>query len=175
MGLGTVLIATEKPFAQDARDAAVQIMQESGLEVKLLENYTTKQQLIDALHGIECHIGLIVRSDIIDEEVLDAASGLKLVVRAGAGYDNIKHIYAEQKGIKVGITPGVNANAVAEHAFHLMQDFIRPIDGGTGTELRGKTLGIHGFGNVGKYMAEIAKGHGMDVVVYDIFLDGKKA
>jgi len=168
----TVLIATEKPFAQDARDAAVKLMEDAGLNVRLLEGYKNREELLAAAEGVRA---LIVRSDKIDQAVIDEFPGLELIVRAGAGVDTIDHMYAEQKGIVVEPTPGQNSNAVAELAYEMMLMSVRPLNGKKGTELKGKRLGIHGFGNVGQIVARLGVAFGMEVIVYDKFLDERKA
>jgi D-3-phosphoglycerate dehydrogenase len=137
-----------------------------------LEKYTEKQQLLDAVKDVEA---VIVRSDIIDGEVINAAEKLKIVVRAGAGYDNIDLDAATKAGICVMNTPGQNANAVAELAFGLMIYGIRNFYNGTsGTELKGKRLGIHAYGNTGKNVARIAKGFDMQVSTFDSYVDAAK-
>ncbi|MBN1930169.1 MAG: hypothetical protein JW786_00990 [Desulfobacterales bacterium] len=168
----TVLIATEKSFAPDARDAAVKIMKDAGLTVKVIEDYVNRQDLIEVLTEVN---GLIVRSDMITKDIINAAPNLELIVRGGAGYDNIDHGYAEQKGIVVENTPGQNANAVAELAFKMMLRSIRRLNGKPGRELKGKKLAIHGFGNIGSIIARLGTAFGMDVHVYDKFLDKSKA
>jgi D-3-phosphoglycerate dehydrogenase len=138
------------------------------LEPVLLEKYTDKAQLLAAVADVE---GLIVRSDIVDAAVLDAAPKLKIVVRAGAGYDNIDLEAATKRGVVVMNTPGQNANAVAELVFGMLLLMARHNYNGTsGTELRGKTLGLHAYGNVSRNVARIAKGFGMEVYAYDPFL-----
>lgn len=165
----TILIATDKPFAKVAVDGIREIVKSSGYELKLLEKYTAKEQLLDAVKDVEA---LIVRSDIIDEQVINAAAKLKIVVRAGAGYDNIDLKAASAKGVVVMNTPGQNANAVAELAFGLMIYINRNFyNGSSGIELRGKTLGIHAYGNIGRIVGMIAKGLGMDVYAHDPFVD----
>lgn len=162
-----VLIATDKPFAKVAVDGIRNVVETAGLELALLEKYTDKKQLLDAVKDVEA---VIVRSDIIDEEVLNAAKALKIVVRAGAGYDNIDLAAATKKGVCVMNTPGQNANAVAELAFGLMIYAVRnQFNGTSGTELKGKKLGIHACGNVGRKVAHLAKGFGMDIYGYDAF------
>ncbi len=138
--MATVLIATEKPFAPDAREKAKRILREGGLEVRVLEKYAAREELIDALDGVQ---GVIVRSDRIDKDAM-AASQLRLIVRAGAGVDKIDCRYAEEEGIVVENTPGLNANGVNELVFRLMSRAIRPLSGKVGRELKGKRLGIHG-------------------------------
>ena len=151
----TVLLATEKAFSKTARDEVVAIIEKAGYTAKVLENYKGKGPLLEAIADADA---AIVRSDIVDPEVLDAAKKLKLVVRAGAGYDNIDTAAAKAKGIAVMNTPGQNANAVAELAFAMMIYAARgKFDGKTGTEIRGKTLGLHAFGMVGRAMATAAR------------------
>lgn len=165
----TVLIATDKPFAKVAVNGIREIVQNAGFELKLLEKYTSKQQLLDAVKDVEA---LIVRSDIIDQEVIQAAPRLKIVVRAGAGYDNIDLKASSDKGVVVMNTPGQNANAVAELAFGMMIYLNRNFyNGSSGVELRGKTLGIHAYGNIGRIVGLIAKGMGMDVYAFDPYRD----
>lgn len=162
-----VLVATEKPFAKVAVDGIREIISKAGYEFALLEKYSSKQQLLDAAEDTDA---LIVRSDIVDSEVLSTARNLKIVVRAGAGYDNIDLDAATSKGVVVMNTPGQNSNAVAELAFGLMVYAVRNFFNGTsGTELKGKTLGIHAFGNVGRNVARIAKGFGMNVLAFDAY------
>ncbi|MFO8053867.1 MAG: 3-phosphoglycerate dehydrogenase [Bacteroidales bacterium] len=163
-----LLIATEKPFHPDAIPGIKEIAVEAGYEVALLEKYTNKADLLDAVKDATA---LIVRSDKITSEVIDAAQKLKIVVRAGAGYDNVDLKAATKKGIVVMNTPGQNSNAVAELALGMMVYHARgQFNGKPGTELRNKTLGIHAFGNVGQLVAEIAKGFNMKIYAYDPFL-----
>lgn len=162
-----VLVATEKPFAPVAVNGIKTELEAAGNELVLLEKYTDKQQLLDAVGNVDA---LIVRSDKITPEVLDAAKELKIVVRAGAGYDNIDTAYAKQKGVVVENTPGQNSNAVAELVFGLLVYAVRNFyNGKAGTELKGKKLGILAYGNVGRNVARIAKGFGMDIYAYDAF------
>lgn len=162
-----VLIATEKPFAKVAVDGIREVVEKAGYELALLEKYTEKQQLLDAVADADA---IIIRSDIVDNEVLDAAKQLKIVVRAGAGFDNIDLAAATAHGVVAMNTPGQNSNAVAELALGLMVMAVRNFYNGTsGTELKGKKLGIHAFGNVGRNVARIAKGFGMDIYAYDAF------
>jgi D-3-phosphoglycerate dehydrogenase len=164
----TVLLATEKPFSANARDQVVAIIKEAGYTANVLESYKGKGPLIEAIASADA---VIFRSDIIDPEVLDAAKNLKLAVRAGAGYDNIDTAAAKAKGIAVMNTPGQNANAVAELVFGMLVYLARgKFDGKTGAELRGKTLGLHAFGAVGRAVATIAKGFGMTVYAFDPFV-----
>lgn len=167
-----ILVATEKPFAAAAVDGIKKAAQAEGHEVVLLEKYTEKQQLLDAVKDADA---MIVRSDKITPEVLDAAKNLKIVVRAGAGYDSIDTAYAKQKGVVVENTPGQNANAVAELVFGLLVFAVRNFyNGKSGTELKGKKLGILAFGNVGRNVARIAKGFDMDVYAFDEFVPAEK-
>lgn len=164
----TVLLATEKPFSAAARDEVVAIIKGAGYTARVLESYKGKGPLLEAIADADA---AIVRSDIVDPEVLGAAKKLALVVRAGAGYDNIDTAAAKAKGVAVMNTPGQNANAVAELAFGMMVYLARgKFDGKTGTELRGKTLGLHAFGAVGRAVASIAKGFGMTVYAFDPFV-----
>lgn len=162
-----VLIATEKPFAAAAVEGIRKEIEGAGHELALLEKYTEKQQLLDAVADADA---LIIRSDKVTAEVLDAAKQLKIVVRAGAGYDNIDCEAAKAKGVVAENTPGQNANAVAELVFGMLVYAVRNFyNGKAGTELLGKKLGILAFGNVGRNVARIAKGFGMDVYAYDAF------
>ncbi len=162
-----VLVATEKPFAPVAVNGIREEIEKAGNELVLLEKYTDKAQLLEAVGTADA---LIVRSDKITPEVLDAAKELKIVVRAGAGYDNIDTAYAKEKNVVVENTPGQNSNAVAELVFGLMVFAVRNFyNGKAGTELMGKKLGILAFGNVGRNVARIAKGFGMEVYAYDAF------
>lgn len=162
-----VLVATEKPFAKVAIDGIRKEVEAAGFELALLEKYTEKKQLLDAVADADA---LIIRSDKVDSEVLDAAKNLKIVVRAGAGYDNIDLAAATAHNVVAMNTPGQNANAVAELAFGLLVYTVRNFYNGTsGSELMGKKLGIHAFGNVGRNVARIAKGFGMDVYAFDAF------
>ena len=139
----------------------------AGNELVLLEKYTDKQQLLDAVADADA---MIIRSDKVTPEVLDAAKQLKIVVRAGAGYDNVDCAYAKEKGVVVENTPGQNSNAVAELVFGLLVYAVRNFyNGKSGSELLGKKLGILAFGNVGRNVARIAKGFGMEVSAYDAF------
>lgn len=168
-----VLIATEKPFAPQARDETAQVLKEAGYEVKVLESYSDDSELLAAVKDAEA---LIVRSDKVTAEVLGAAPDLKLVVRAGAGYDNIDCEAATARGIVVMNTPGQNANAVAELAIGLMIMAARGnYDGKSGTELKDKTLGLQGFGNVAKRVTRIAtRGFGMKALAYDPFIPSEQ-
>lgn len=162
-----VLVATEKPFAAVAVEGIKKEIEGAGNELVLLEKYTDVAQLFDAVKDADA---MIVRSDKITPAVLDAAKNLKIVVRAGAGYDSIDTAYAKEKGVIVENTPGQNSNAVAELVFGLMVYAVRNFyNGKAGTELMGKKLGILAFGNVGRNVARVAKGFGMDVYAYDAF------
>lgn len=162
-----ILVATEKPFAKVAIDGIKEVAQGAGFEVALLEKYTDKKQLLDAVADAEA---IIIRSDIVDAEVLDAAKKLRIVVRAGAGYDNVDLAAATAHGVCVMNTPGQNANAVAELALGMLVYAVRNFFNGTsGTELMGKKLGIHAFGNVGRNVARVARGFGMQIYAYDAF------
>lgn len=162
-----VLIATDKPFAKVAVDGIRKEIEAAGFELALLEKYTEKTQLLDAIKDANA---VIIRSDIIDAEVLNAAKELKIVVRAGAGYDNVDLEAATAKGVCVMNTPGQNSNAVAELALGMMVYAVRNLYNGTsGTELMGKKLGIHAYGNVGRNVARIAKGFGMEIYAFDAF------
>ena len=159
-----VLIATEKPFAPVAFNKIGKVFQKAGYELIRLENYTGKQELLDAIKTVDA---LIVRSDIVDAEVINSGNKLKIIVRAGAGYDNIDLKSATQKEIIVMNTPGQNANAVAELAIGLAIYGIREMfSGKMGGELRGRTLGLHGFGYVARNVFRIARSMGMKVIVY---------
>lgn len=162
-----VLVATEKPFAAAAVNGIKAEVEGAGHQLVLLEKYTEKQQLLDAVADVEA---MIVRSDKVTAEVVDAAKALKIVVRAGAGFDNIDIAYAKEKNVVVENTPGQNSNAVAELVFGLLVYAVRNFyNGKSGSELLGKKLGILAFGNVGRNVARIAKGFGMEVYAYDAF------
>ena len=162
-----ILVATEKPFASKAVEGIKAEIEGAGNQLILLEKYTEKAQLLEAVGNIDA---LIVRSDKVTPEVLDAAKELKIVVRAGAGYDNIDTAYAKEKGVVVENTPGQNSNAVAELVFGLLVYAVRNFyNGKSGSELMGKKLGILAFGNVGRNVARIAKGFGMEIYAYDAF------
>jgi D-3-phosphoglycerate dehydrogenase len=162
-----VLVATEKPFAAAAVEGIKKEIEGAGNELVLLEKYTETAQLLEAVKDADA---MIVRSDKITPEVLDAAKKLKIVVRAGAGYDSIDTAYAKIKNVVVENTPGQNANAVAELVFGMLVYAVRNFfNGKAGSELKGKRLGILAFGNVGRNVARIAKGFGMEVSAYDAF------
>lgn len=159
-----VLIATEKPFAKSAVEGISKIITDAGYEIVLLENYTEKQQLLKAVEDVNA---VIIRSDKIDQEVFNAAKHLEVVVRAGAGYDNVDVEAATAKNVVVMNTPGQNSNAVGELAIGLMLYAARNyFSGSTGTELRAKTLGLYALGNTARYLAKAAKGLGMKVYAY---------
>lgn len=162
-----VLVATEKPFAAPAVVGIKNELEAAGNEVVFLEKYTEKSQLLEAVADIDA---MIVRSDKVTSEVLDAAKNIKIVVRAGAGYDNVDCAYAKEKGVVVENTPGQNSNAVAELVFGLLVYAVRNFyNGKSGSELKDKRLGILAFGNVGRNVARIAKGFGMTVSAYDAY------
>lgn len=163
-----VLVATEKPFAKVAVDGIKRIIEKAGLEFALLEKYTDKKQLLDAVKDANA---IIIRSDQIDAEVLDAAKELKIVVRAGAGYDNVDLAAATAHNVCVMNTPGQNSNAVAELVMGMLVFMYRNLfNGASGSELMGKKLGILAYGNVGRNVARIAKGFGMEIYAYDQFV-----
>ena len=166
-----VLIATEKPFAKEALEAIKQEIISGGHSVDVLEKYADKAQLLSAVSDANA---MIVRSDVIDKSVITAANDLKIVVRAGAGYDTIDTDYAKTKGVVVENTPGQNSNAVAELVFGLLVYAVRNFyNGKSGSELKGKKLGILAFGNVGRNVARIAKGFGMEVYAFDEYCPSK--
>ena len=159
-----ILVATEKPFAKAAVDGIREIVENAGHELALLERYTDKAQLLEASADVDA---MIVRSDKVTAEVIDAAPQLKVVVRAGAGYDNLDLAKCTERGIVAMNTPGQNSNAVAELAIAMMiyvsRNQFKP---GTGMEISGKHLGIIGFGNIGQLVAKKAVGLGMEVLIY---------
>ncbi len=162
-----VLVATEKPFAAAAVEGIKKEIEGAGNELVLLEKYTEKAQLLDAVKDVDA---MIIRSDKADAEMLDAAKNLKIIVRAGAGYDNIDLAAATAHNVVAENTPGQNSNAVAELVFGLLVFAVRNFyNGKAGSELKGKKLGILAFGNVGRNVARIAKGFGMEVAAYDAF------
>lgn len=163
-----VLVATQKPFAKVAVDGIRQVVEAAGMELVLLEKYATEAELCAAVASATA---LIVRSDKVTPAVLDAAPQLKIVVRAGAGFDNLDLPACTAHGVVAMNTPGQNSNAVAELALGLMVYMARnQFQPGTGCELKGKRIGIHAFGNVGRLVGELAKGFGMEVWAYDPFL-----
>jgi len=164
-----VLVATVKPFAKAAVKKIEKIVIEQGYEFILLEKYEHLSELLKAVKDVDA---LIVRSDKIGSEVLDAAKNLKIVVRAGAGYDNIDLKSAREHGVTVMNTPGQNSNAVAELALGMMVYIARNcFNGKPGYELKGKKLGMHAYGNVGKCVAKIARGFGIELFAFDPFID----
>ncbi len=166
-----ILVATVKPFAPAAINKIKSIVEDKGYEFLLLEKYETNDQLLDAVKDVDA---LIVRSDKITNEVLNAANNLKIVVRAGAGYDNVDLDSARAKDVVVMNTPGQNSNAVAELALGMMVYLARnKFQAKAGTELKDKKIGIHAYGNVGQNVARIAKGFGMDVFAYDPFVSNE--
>lgn len=164
-----VLLATVKPFAPAAVEGIQEICNKAGFELAKLEKYNGQEELKAAVKDADA---LIIRSDKIDKDIIDAADNLKIVVRAGAGYDNVDLEAATAKNVVVMNTPGQNSNAVAELAAGMMVYISRNSYNGTaGTELKGKVLGIHGFGNIGKLLATIGKGFSMKVQAFDPFLN----
>ena len=162
-----VLIATEKPFAKEALEAIKKEIVDGGHSVEVLEKYTEKSELLSAVAQANA---VIIRSDIVDKEVLDVAKELKIVVRAGAGYDNVDIQSAKEHQVVVENTPGQNANAVAELVFGLLVYAVRNFyNGKSGSELKGKKLGLLAYGNVSRNVSRIAKGFGMDVYAYDAY------
>lgn len=167
-----VLIATDKPFAPVAVKGIRKVVEEAGFELVLLEGYTAQDDFIKAVADVDA---VIVRSDKTDKSVIDAGKNLKIVVRAGAGYDNIDLQAATDKGVCVMNTPGQNSNAVAELALGLMVFHARNFyNGKSGSELKDKKLGIHAYGAVGQNVARIAKGFGMDIYAFDPFIPKEK-
>ena len=167
-----VLVATEKPFAKIAVDGIREVVEKNGYELALLEKYTDVNDLYKAVSDADA---LIVRSDKVTKEVIDHANNLKIVVRAGAGFDNLDLEACTAKGIVAMNTPGQNSNAVAELVMGMMVYAVRNFyNGKSGSELMGKKLGILAFGNVGRNVARIAKGFGMDVYAFDEFVPADK-
>jgi D-3-phosphoglycerate dehydrogenase / 2-oxoglutarate reductase len=163
-----ILLATEKPFAKAAVNGIADILKQAGYEMVLLENYKAKEDLLKAAAAVDA---IIFRSDIIDADVLAAGSRLKIVVRAGAGYDNVDLNAATSRQVVVMNTPGQNSNAVAELVFALMLYLARgAFSGKSGSELRGKKIGLQAYGAVGRCVTPIAKGFGMDVYAFDPFV-----
>jgi D-3-phosphoglycerate dehydrogenase / 2-oxoglutarate reductase len=166
-----ILVATEKAFVPVAVKLIREVIESAGHELALLENYKNVSELLSAVADADA---MIVRSDLVTAEVLDAAKKLKIVVRAGAGYDNLDLASCTAHKVIAMNTPGQNSNAVAELAFEMMLYQARSgFSGKSGSELRGKSIGLHAFGNVGKFVAEIAKGFGMDVYAFDPFVNEK--
>ncbi len=167
-----VLVATEKPFASTAVAGIREIIEGAGYQLVLLEKYTDQSQFVKAVEDIDA---VIIRSDKVTKDVIDAGKKLKIIVRAGAGYDNIDLTAATAKNVVAMNTPGQNSNAVAELALGMMVYMARnQFNGSSGTELRGKKLGIHAYGNVGQLVGEIAKGFGMEVFAFDPFIANEK-
>ena len=167
-----VLVATEKPFAKIAVDGIREVVEKNGYELALLEKYTDVNDLYAAVADADA---LIVRSDKVTKEVIDHANNLKIVVRAGAGYDNLDLEACTAKGIVAMNTPGQNSNAVAELVMGMLVYAVRNFyNGKSGSELMGKKLGLLAFGNVGRNVARIAKGFGMDVYAFDEFVPAEK-
>ncbi len=167
--MSKVLIATEKPFSAEAVAEVKGVFQEAGFEVEILVKYPDHSDLVNAVSDADA---LIIRSDKVDREVIEAGKNLKIVVRAGAGYDNVDLEAASEKSVVVMNTPGQNSNAVAELALGMMvfmnRNGFTPV---AGSELRGKKIGIHAYGAVGRIVGLIAKGFGMKVYAYDPFVD----
>ena len=164
-----VLVATEKPFAKAAVDGIREIVEGAGYQLALLEKYTDKSQLLEAVADVDA---LIVRSDKVTAEVIAAAPQLKVVVRAGAGYDNVDLATCTQRGIVVMNTPGQNSNAVAELAIGMMIFMARnQFTPGTGSEIRGKRLGIQAYGHVGRVVGRLGKAMGMEVAAHDPYVN----
>ncbi|MBQ2857436.1 MAG: 3-phosphoglycerate dehydrogenase [Bacteroidaceae bacterium] len=163
-----VLLLTDKPFAQVAIDGIQKVVSEAGYELKLCEKYGSD---LDRVKRVAADVdAMIIRSDKVGGEIMDAAPGLKIIVRAGAGYDNVDLEAATARNICVMNTPGQNSNAVAELAFGMMVMAVRNFYNGTsGSELMGKKLGIHAYGNVGRNVARIAKGFGMEIYAFDAY------
>ena len=167
-----VLVATEKPFAKIAVDGIREVVEKNGYELALLEKYTDVNDLYKAVADADA---LIVRSDKVTKEVIEHANNLKIVVRAGAGFDNLDLEACTAKGIVAMNTPGQNSNAVAELVMGMLVYDVRNFyNGKSGTELMGKKLGLLAFGNVGRNVARIAKGFGMEVYAFDEFVPAEK-
>jgi len=164
-----VLIATVKPFAPETLPLIKTICDKAGYEMELIEKYESQDDLIEAVKGANA---LIIRSDKVTREVIEAAESLEIVVRAGAGYDNVDLEAATVNNVVVMNTPGQNSNAVAELALGMMVYFARNLfNGKPGTELKGKKLGMHAYGHVGKLVANIAKGFGMEIFAFDPYIE----
>ncbi len=167
-----VLVATEKPFSKVAVDGIQKIVEGAGYTFAKLEKYASPAELLAAVADADA---LIVRSDKVTKEVVEAAKNLKIVVRAGAGYDNLDLAACSERGIVAMNTPGQNSNAVAELALCMMVYISRnQFTPGTGSELKGKTLGIQAYGNVGRLVASLAKGFGMKIIAFDPFVPAEK-
>ncbi len=166
--MAKILVATEKPFAPAAVDQIKGVFNKAGYEIILLEKYANHSDFVKAAKDVDA---IIIRSDKANKEVLEAANNLKVIVRAGAGYDNIDLAAATENKVVAMNTPGQNSNAVAELAFGMMAFQARKqFTSGAGSELRHKNIGIHAYGNVGRYVAEIAKGFGMKVYAFDPYV-----
>lgn len=166
--MSKVLVATDKPFAKAAVDGIRKIVEEAGFSLELLEKYTDQADFVKAVADVDA---VIVRSDKVTKEVVEAGKNLKIVVRAGAGYDNLDLAACTAKNVVAMNTPGQNSNAVAELALGMMVYMARnTFQPGTGAELKGKKVGIHAYGNVGKLVAHITKGFGMEVYAFDPFV-----
>lgn len=167
-----IIVATKKPFAKEAVDRIKKLTENANFEFVLIEKYTEKSQLLEAVKEANA---IIIRSDIIDKEVIAAAKNLEIVVRAGAGYDNVDLQSASDNNIVVMNTPGQNSNAVAELVFGMMVYSARNLfNGKPGTELKNKNLGILAYGNVGRNVARIAKGFNMNVYAFDAFVKAEQ-
>ena len=167
-----VLIATEKPFAPVAVDGIRKIVEGAGFELVLLEKYTERQQLLDAVKDVDA---IIVRSDKVQADVFEAAKNLKIVVRAGAGYDNVDLESATKHNVCVMNTPGQNSNAVGELVFGLLVFAARNrFNGKSGSELMGKKIGFHAFGHTARCAARIARGFGMEIYCFEPFFEQGK-
>ncbi len=167
-----VLIATVKPFAAAAVDQIKSVIAKAGYESQVFEKYNSEEELLEAVADADA---MIIRSDKITPAVIEAAKNLKIVVRAGAGYDNVNLEAATANNVVVMNTPGQNSNAVAELAIGMMIYQARNhFNGTSGTELKGKKLGIHAYGNVGRLVANIAKGFGMEIFAFDPFISREK-
>lgn len=167
-----VLIATKKPFAPEAKPIIKKIFDEAGYDLKVIEEYKDQETFTEEVKSVNA---LIVRSDKVTKEVIENAENIEIVVRAGAGYDNIDLDAASANNVVVMNTPGQNANAVAELALGMMVYFARNLfNGKPGTELKGKKLGLHAYGNVGRMVAAIAKGFGMKVYAFDPYIENEE-
>jgi len=163
-----ILVATVKPFAPETLPLIKTICNKAGYEMELIEKYESQDDFIEAVRGANA---LIIRSDKVTREVIEAAESLEIVVRAGAGYDNVDLEAATANNVVVMNTPGQNSNAVAELALGMMVYFARNLfNGKPGTELKGKKLGMHAYGHVGKLVANIAKGFGMEIFAFDPYI-----
>ena len=171
MMMKKVLVATVKPFAPETLPIIKKICNEAGYEMELIEKYESQEDLIESVKGASA---LIIRSDKVTKEVIEAAENLEIVVRAGAGYDNVDLEAATANNVVVMNTPGQNSNAVAELALGMMVYYARNLfNGKPGTELKGKKLGMHAFGHVGKLVSNIAKGFGMEIYVFDPYVENE--